>query len=233
MRNRLTSTLSVLGLAVTLAACGEDSGQKARDAFTALSVADIEAQAIADMGSLTSLHLEGAVSVSEGDIGLNMDVSTSGDCSGTLTIKGGTAQILSVDAAAYLKGDEKFWKATAGTDADAVIALIGDKWVKSGSNDQLTQLCDLDRILESLDKDNGTEDAKGDIAEVNGLQAIEITTKQDGGTTHAWVALDGKHYVLKVESEGGTEPGTLTFSDFNKELKLTAPADEEVIDFGQ
>jgi len=233
MRTRLISTLSVLGLAVAHPACGEDSGQKARDAFTALSVAEIEAQAIADMESLTSLHLEGAVSVSEGDIGLNMDVTKSGDCSGTLTIGGGTAQILSVDSAAYLKGDEKFWKATAGTNAEAVIALVGDKWVKSGTNDQLTELCDLDRVLDSLDEDKGTEDAKGDIAEVNGLQAIEITTKQDGGTTHAWVALDGKHYVLKVESEGGSEPGTLTFSDFNKELDLTAPADEEVVDFGQ
>ena len=183
------------------------------------------------MKGVTSLHLAGSISMTEGDVGLDMDVSTSGDCQGSMTIKGGTAQILSVDGMAYIKGDEAFWTANAGSQAPAVIAMLGDKWMKTGSSDdQLAQLCDLDQFLDGMDEDKGTDDALGEVTDVEGVQAIEITSKKDGGTTHAWVAVDGKHYIVKLEMEGGDEPGTITFSDFNKELELTAPAADEIVD---
>jgi hypothetical protein len=231
MRTRLFSTISVvgpvLGLALTLGACGKDGD----NGFTKQSVTDIEAAALADMKGVTSLHLAGTISMTEGDVGLDMDVSTSGDCQGSMTIKGGTAQILSVDGKAYIKGDEAFWTANAGSQAPAVIAMLGDKWMKTGDSDaQLSQLCDLDQFLDGMDEDKGTDDALGEVATVEGVQAIEITSKKDGGTTHAWVAIDGKHYIVKLEMEGGDEPGTVTFSDFNKELELTAPAADEIVD---
>ena len=235
MRSRFLTTVSVaapvLGLALTLGACGKDSGSDS--GFTDQSVKDIETQALADMKTLTSLHIAGTIHMTDGDATIDMDVSTAGDCQGTMTIKGGVAQILSVDGLAYLKGDEAFWTANAGSQAPMVISMLGDKWMAAGSSDdQLAELCDLDKFLEGLDQDKGTDDAKGDIATVEGVKALEITAKQDGGTSHAWVAVDGKHYIVKMEMEGGTEPGSVTFSDFNKELDLTAPSSDEVVDLG-
>jgi hypothetical protein len=231
MRARLLSTISVVGpvvgLALTLGACGNDSD----NGFTKQPVADVEAQTLADMKGVTSLHLTGSISMTQGDVGLDMDISTSGDCQGSMTIKGGTAQILSVDGTAYLKGDEAFWTANAGSQAQALIQMLGDKWMKTGaSEDQVGQLCDLDKFINGMGDDKGTDPALGEVATVEGVRAIEITSKKDGGTTHAWVAVDGKHYIVKLEMEGGDEPGTVTFSDFNKELELTAPADDEILD---
>jgi hypothetical protein len=229
MRTRVLSSLTILGLAVSLAACGkEDNG------FADKSVADIEAAALTDMSTLSTLHLAGSIAMTEGDVALDMDVSKGGDCSGTMTVKGGVAQILSVDGTSYLKGDEAFWTANAGPQAQAVIDMLGDKWLKSGGSDaQLAELCDLDKFLEGMDEDEGTGDAKGEVSEINGVDAIEITSEKDGATTHAWVAVDGKHYIVKLETEGGDEPGTMTFSDFDKELDLTAPPADEVTDLGQ
>jgi hypothetical protein len=228
MRTRVLSSLTVLGLAVSLAACGKDSG------FGDQAVADIEAQAATDMKALNSMHIAGSVSTSGGEAAFDIDASKGGDCSGTMTIKGGTAQILSVSGTSYLKGDEAFWTANAGAQAEAVIAMLGDKWLKtSGSDAQLAELCDLDKFLDGMDKDKGTGDAKGEITEINGVDAIEITSEKDGATTHAWVAVDGKHYIVKLETEGGEQPGTLTFSDFDKELNVTAPPADEVTDLGQ
>jgi hypothetical protein len=225
MRTRVLSSLTVLGLAVSLAACGKDSG------FADKSVADIEAAALTDMKTLSTLHLAGSIAMTEGDVALDMDVSTAGDCSGTMTIKGGTAQILSVGGTSYLKGDEAFWTANAGAQAQAVIALVGDKWLKTGGSDaQLAELCDLDKFLDGMDKDEGTGDAKGEITEINGVDAIEISSENNGATTHAWVAVDGKHYVVKLETTGGDQPGTMTFTDFDKELNLTAPPADQITD---
>jgi hypothetical protein len=229
MRTRVLSSLTVLALAVALTACSKDSG------FGDKSVADIKAAALTDMKTLSTLHLAGSIAMTEGDVALDMDVSTSGDCSGTMTIKGGTAQILSVGGTSYLKGDEAFWTANAGAQAQAVIALVGDKWLKTGGSDaQLAELCDLDKFVDGLDKDKGgTGDTKGEITEINGVDAIEISSEKDGATTHAWVAVDGRHYIVKLETTGGDQPGTMTFTDFDKELSLTAPPADEVADLGQ
>jgi hypothetical protein len=127
-----------------------------------------------------------------------------------------------------------FWKANAkaGDDAEAVIAAVGDKWIKTkGSNDQLTEFCNLVKLVGVLYQQDA--DAKGEIAEVNGVPANELTSEHDGATTHTWVAIDVPHYVVKVETEGGDEPSTMTFSDFDKELNLTAPTADEIADLGQ
>jgi len=229
MRSRVLSSLTILGLAVSLAGCGKDSG------FGDQAVADIEAQAATDMKTLNSVHIAGTVTTSEGgDAAFDIDASKGGDCSGTMTIKGGTAQILSVSGTSYLKGDEAFWTANAGAQAQALIQLLGDKWLKTGGSDsQLAELCDLDKFLDGLDKDQGTADAKGETSEINGVDAVEITSEKDGATAHIWVAVDGKHYIVKLVTEGGDQPGTLTFSDFDKELHVTAPPADQVTDLGQ
>ena len=46
----------------------------------------------------------------------------------------------------------------------------------------------------------------------------------------AWIATEGKHYILKLEVTDGEEPGTITFSEFNEDVDVEAPAEDEVID---
>jgi hypothetical protein len=48
-----------------------------------------------------------------------------------------------------------------------------------------------------------------------------------------WIAVDDPHHILEMEVTQGEEPGTITFSSFDEELDVQAPADDEVIDLDQ
>jgi len=230
MRSR-TITLLV-GLALAAASCGKDKPAVVGNDFTDMPIASIELDASMDMFEVKTLHYEGTYTASDGETtSTNLDLSKSGDCSGTITTSGGTAEILVVDSEAYLRGDEQFWR-SAGAAADKAAALSGGKWVNSKeANNSLTKACDLTQILAALYEHDS--DAQGELAEVNGVPAVELIGERDGITTHTWNAIDYPHYLLKVETEGGDKPGTLSFSDFDKELNLTAPAADQIADLGQ
>jgi hypothetical protein len=62
---------------------------------------------------------------------------------------------------------------------------------------------------------------------------VELTgTSDEGDITHAWVATEGKHHILKLEGEGD-EPGSLTFSGFDEPVDADAPPADEVVDLSQ
>ena len=65
--------------------------------------------------------------------------------------------------------------------------------------------CDLDELLDEIDDDEPDEDTKkGETEEVDGEAAIIIEGETDeGDTTKAWVAVEGKHYILKLEVNRG------------------------------
>jgi hypothetical protein len=48
-----------------------------------------------------------------------------------------------------------------------------------------------------------------------------------------WVATEDPHHILEMEVDQGDEPGTITFSEFDEELDVQAPAEDEVIDLEQ
>lgn len=207
--------------------CGKDEPAIVDNDFTEMPVASIELDASMDMFEVKALHYEGTFTSSDGEAAsTDLDLSKSGDCSGTITTSGGTAEILVVDSEAYLRGDERFWRA-AGAGSDKVAALTGGNWLHSKeANESLTKACDLTDVLAVLYEHDS--DAKGALAEVNGVPAVELIGEEDGTTTHTWVAIDYPHYLLKVDEEGGHAPSTLTFSEFDKELNLTAPAADEI-----
>jgi hypothetical protein len=230
MRSR-TITLLV-GLALAAASCGKDKPAVIGNDFTDKSASSIELDASTNMLEVKALHYEGIYTTSDGETtSTDLNLSKSGDCSGTITTSAGTAEILMVNSEAYLRGDEQFWKA-AGAAADKVAALSGGKWLNSKeTNKSLTKACDLTHLLVVLYEHYS--DAKGELAEVNGVPAVELIGEKNGTTTHTWVAIDVPHYIVKVETEGGDEPSTMTFSDFDKELDLTAPTADEIADLGQ
>jgi hypothetical protein len=230
-----TGTALLTGLlAATLAACGSDGGGESND-FADQSIDKIKEQVLADMHDAKSLTLKGSFSSDSQETSLELSADTDGNCTGSVSAGEGTADFIKAGDATFIKADEAFWRANAGASADAVLKVIGEKWAKlpAGVN-QFAEFCDRDTFIKELEDDNeGDEKAeKGDETEVDGQQALEIISDEDGDTTHAWVATEGKHYILKLESEGD-EPGEFTFNDYDEPVDAKAPADGEFVDLNQ
>ena len=64
-------------------------------------------------------------------------MDTDGNCLGTITQAGGTAEFIGTDGVSFLKGDETFWRSNSDpAKADAVVKLVADKWVNMGTDER-------------------------------------------------------------------------------------------------
>jgi hypothetical protein len=161
-------------------------------------------------------------------------MTTEGDCTGTVSRgDSGSADVVTLNGTSWFKPDEEFWRAQAGQAADQIISTVGDKWVQLPEGDQsFASFCDLDGLLDQIGggpDDNASK--KGETEEVDGEEAIKLTrdAQEGGGTITVWVAVDDPHHILKVEQAEGDSPGTFTFSEFDQDASIEAPADDEVI----
>ena len=120
---RIAMAVTGLGAAVALTACGGGDG------FTDGSADEIVKTAKADMADLKAVKVSGSVTSDGQKIDIDLQASSDGDCTGTIGIAGGTTELLGVGGSTWMRPDEAFWRATAGSSADQVISLVGDKWV--------------------------------------------------------------------------------------------------------
>ncbi len=228
---RAVAALCVVGVLVLAAGCGSDDKDGTDSDFAKQSGNKIAADAKADMKALDEAKFSGEITSNGDKVTLDIQASSAGDCTGTVGLGGGTAEILAKDGTSWFKPDEDFWRGNAPDSADAIISAVGDKWVLD-TDSNFSQFCDLDAFFDNLFKDD--EDA-GDYKvtgtdEVDGQEVVKVEQKDDEGTSVGFVLIEGDHYLLKLERTEGDEPGRLEFTDFDEEFDVTAPADDDVID---
>lgn len=225
---RLNQAVGGAAALVLLAGCGGGFADEPADT--------IVKAAAEDMKKLESVRMAGDIATEGQKISIDMQVASGGACQGSLSMMGGTAELISTGDETWFKPDDAFWEATAGAQADQVKTMVGDKWVvmPPGQSD-VAQLCDLDQLLEQIDSKDGIEDPKkGETEDVDGEEAVVVEGKtEEGDPLKAWVATEGEHYILKMEVTQGEEPGAITFSEFDEDFEVKPPADDEVVDFSQ
>lgn len=219
--------VGAIGALALLVSCGGSD-------FTDSSATTIQKEATKDMQALDAVHMKGSISQQDNEIGLDLSLTTDGDCTGTISRgDSGSAEVVSKDGTSWFKPDEEFWRAQAGPQADKVISAVGDKWVQLSEGDQsFASFCDLNGLLDQIGNDQSDADSKkGETEDVDDVEAIKLTrdAEQGGGTITVWVAVDDPHHILKVEQAGGDSPGSFTFSEFNEDASIEVPADDEVI----
>jgi hypothetical protein len=229
-RIRAVAALAVL-LAFAAGCGGKDDKGGADSAFAKQSGDKIADDAKADMKTLDEVTFTGEIASGGDSIKLDIQASSAGDCTGSIGVGDGTAEVLAKDGTNWFRPDEAFWRANAGASADAIIAAVGDKWVLD-TDANFSQFCDLDAFFDNVFKDKGTGGTYKTTGteKIDGKDVVKVEQSDDDGTATGYVLIDGKHYLVKIERTEGTDPGKIEFTDFNKEFTVEAPADDEVID---
>jgi hypothetical protein len=221
-----TRAAYAVGVLVLVTGCGGGGD------FAGKSGDDIVKDAGQDMKGATSLRLAGEVTSDGQKFELDVQLTSKGSCQGEIKFGGGTAQLVSDGDTAWMKPDDAFWEAAAPGQAAAVEQVVGDKWVVIPSDDaDFSELCDLNTFLKDVDKPSSDKMKNAGADTVDGQDAVKLTGHDDNGKPlTAWVATDSPHYFLKIEVTTGPEPGMLTFSDYNKPVKIKVPQPSEVAD---
>ncbi|OIJ62997.1 hypothetical protein [Streptomyces mangrovisoli] len=249
-RTALAALCLSAALTTVLTGCGKDSADgsttgkdinatKPKEPFAGLTGAQIADRALDATTGASSLRMAGDVADDEssGTIRIDMALNKKGECAGTMSMGGqGKADLIKTGDTIYMKYDEAFLRAQSDgeskADTDAAVDLLAGKWTKMAATGKdakdIAGFCDLDTVLSGA---SGTE-AKGGNAgatrgattTVDGTPAIVVREKDGKESYTLYVATEGKPYLLKVVSETPKDPGTLTFSEFDKPVAARKPA---------
>ncbi|MCX2183531.1 hypothetical protein KV205_23820 [Streptomyces sp. SKN60] len=218
----------------------------APDPFKGLTADQIGDKAVAATQSATSLRMTGRVSSGGQPLDVDFSVSDKSECTGAIKLRGGTAELRRAGGVTYMKGDEAFWRASMTSQGmppaqiDATIELLKGRWLKipqgQPGTEDLGSVCDLKSLLADLgrNKEERTGLVRGPDGEVKGTPvATLVKRKTEGGTTTTTtvsVSERGKPYILKTVKTGGTDPGSVVLSDYDKPVKVVTPPADQTVD---
>ncbi|MFF9499186.1 hypothetical protein [Streptomyces sp. NPDC014656] len=221
--------------------CGKGDDKPA-DPFAGLSADDIADKAIEATKNVTALRVKGSFADEGETMTVDMAVDDKNNCKGSMeNPKGGKAEIIGTGDAAYMKGDDAFWKSTMGgedssaEETGAISTLLKGRWMKTPAGDESpAAFCDLKSITKDMDEDTPRKGLTREAdADVDGTPVAVLKGKpeKDGETPTFYVAKDSaKPYILRVVTTGGDEPGTVDLSDFDKPVDAAAPPADQVMD---
>ncbi len=213
---------------VLLAGCGGGGSD-----FTEESADDIVSASKSDTKELTSVRVDGDITNAGQTVSIDLQLSTDGDCTGSMELGAGAIELLGVGGQAWMKPDAAAWELFAPRAAERVQAAVGDKWVAiPADDDSVASLCDLDQLLDEIDgDDNDTSyEKESGTEEIDGQEVVVVSGTGKDGTTVASILTDAPHYLVRMERTEGDDPGTVTFSDFDADVEVEEPAADEQVD---
>jgi hypothetical protein len=242
---RTTQLLASLAATATLVAgCGSANDPAEVTATTSvqppngvekLSAAGIVAKAEKAARQASAVRIKGDVTENGERIRFDMHLLADRGGTGTLTVQGGSVQIIRIGRQAYMKGGTAFWTAAAGS---AAAELLAGRYLKMPTSEPemaaLISFTDVDGLMTELFKDTRDEDLrKGREKQTDDRRAITVTmTGADGGILY--VALDGKPYPLRIESlPDAKDRGNVVFLDYDEPFALEAPPTSQTIDISK
>lgn len=255
MKRRMAATAAALALVAgggVLAGCGSDSGGGGAASTAAVDTAalgpangveTLSAQEILDKAqaaasAASSVTVTGAITQGSEKVALDLQVGDNA-ANGTIEAQGIEVGIRVVDGKTYFKiSGEGFAKIAGQGDnsaaAEAITALIGDKWLlvpaNSGSDELegFNQFAEKDSLLKGILAPEGTVSVKG-TGEVNGIPVVFLESTGDGPGTLA-VQTVGEPYPVQIAGSDSDSSGEINFTNWNDPVDVTAPTD--VVDIG-
>ncbi|MEU7021971.1 hypothetical protein ABZ990_15090 [Streptomyces sp. NPDC046203] len=218
--------------------------------YSNLTPAQIADKGIAATKTATSFRMSGHVMANgrAADVDISLNQS---DCAGTVKLRGGSGEVRQVGGTTYIMGDDGFWRASmAGqkmsqTQINEAVTKLHGHWLRipagmKDSRGMKMEQCNVKSIAAGIGKFSTMHGqiVRGPDATVNNTPVATVIKRNNvsaHGRTHEEtstlsVAAHGTPYVLKAVRTGGGNSGTLTFSDFNKTVKVTAPPANQTVD---
>lgn len=231
VKKSILAAAAVCAMAAGLVGCSGGGGTELEGS----SAKEIANRAAKAMKATESMRLTGHIMDDDKKIEIDMSVAKGGKCTGSMTLEGGTAEVISTGDQTYLKGNEQFWKGQSEGEpgAEMFVQLLKDRWMKQpgGSGEGFDDFCDLDSLLKDLDEDEVKDATKGELTDVDGRQAIPLVRKEDGETTTMYIANDDdKPYILRMQKKGGDDAGVVDFTDHDKKFEVKEPDPADVVD---
>jgi hypothetical protein len=196
-----------------------------------MSAKQVLTKAVSDLKSASTFRVSGRVN-ENGGLSLLLTYKNGTGCGGTLGIASrGSLRLLVIGDVAWMKPDDKFWKAYAGSSASRVIAVMAGRYLKGPANSSrvsaLTRICNVNSLASSLASPKDI--AKGPVTTVNGQQALELKDKSKSATMY--VTDTSSPQILRVFStrSGNGNSGNVYFTGYGKSVTLTPPPASDTI----
>lgn len=189
------------------------SGANARQLVTA---------AIQASKSSSSFTVVGSVGEGSQTVGIHVTASNSEAGTGTLTINGGTIQLVRSGSEVYFRANTAFWMKNGGSSA---ASLFANKWVETAATTSdgtsfgrwLSASALFNHVFGQNPPVGSTLKTVGSTT-IAGKPVTVITSKN----SRIYVARNGTPYLVRVTAKNGT--GSLTFTGYNAVVPVTVPS---------
>jgi hypothetical protein len=156
-----------------------------------------------------------------------------GSCAGTVTFGRGRVRIRGVGGEQWFKANPEAWRGLEPDRADDFITAAGRHWVVD-EGFEVANFCFFQDLLGQMFEDVGTGSwFTVGAARVGGHDVVRVQSP-GGGLAVAAVRVDEPHYLASFQrtddSDGAVSTGR--FSEFGLEVRVAAPADDDVVDLG-
>lgn len=215
----VTGILLVLAVAA-LSGCGGSSG----NGLASKSPTEIVAAAKTAVDGASAVHVSGSTVTGGSPITLDLSLVTGKGGRGRLAENGLSFELVEVDGSLYINGSSAFYTHFAGP---AAAQLLHGKWLKASTSNTsfagLSSLTDLHKLLDAALTTGANSSAlvAAGTKTVGGQSAVGVKDTAQNGTLY--VATTGPAYPLEI-TKSGSGGGTITFSEWNRPVTLTAPA---------
>ncbi|MGW0031307.1 hypothetical protein ACWDXD_15975 [Streptomyces sp. NPDC003314] len=238
------TALLCAAVAAGATACGPSSEDakpaKPAGPFAGLTGSEIVDKAFAATAAAKSLTVD-VDTTSEGErTRAYVSFDSTGKCAGTVTTgTAATTELIRVDRKnVYMRFDEASLNEQAKGESpevrEAMLKTLKGRWVEMAASEpeakEAMEMCDPKTLLGGFEQ-GATGIVRGGETTVGGQKALTLTEPDgDGGTSTVYVATEGTPYVLRIVTKGGTEPETITFTQYGKPVAAKAPAAKDIAD---
>lgn len=214
------SALGLVLAGLVLAGCGGHKKSASSNGEASKSADKVLADAKAAADNASSARVSGSISSGGTPIALDLSMAN-GKAKGSMSTSGLKFDLIRIGDTAYIQGSDDFYKHFAGA---AVAQLLHGKWLKasivSGRFASLAPLTSISLLFGKVASNHGRL-ANDGTTTFEGQKVVEIRDTSDN--SKLYVAATGKPYPVGIVGAKKGQSGTITFSDWNKSLSVSAP----------
>jgi hypothetical protein len=194
-----------------------------------MSASQVVGKAVSDLKSEPHFSISGKINSDGQNLSLALGYKSPSDCQGTIGLDNkGSFGVVSIGDAVWVKPDNAFWNAFAGSSAQQAIAVLGGKYLKTSSSDPnmagLVKICNVNELT-SMFTSTGTV-TKGAVTTIDGQRALALKDSKEGGALY--VTDTSTPRILQVTNSSKSDGGSLTFT--YDAVTVTAPPASETVD---